>query len=117
MSLRTLRALVFERNLSAFGVPVTVTRPAPDDTAITTTGIWVTPSTEDVPSGAEFSRRDPRRVLALSRTAVPTCPRGTRIDAPEEQAADTVLEWRVEGLDRQEGEHVRVVVVQMPELV
>jgi hypothetical protein len=104
-----LRALALDLNLSAHGVDVTVTRPAPDDTAIATRGIWLTTETVDVPAG-EFSRREPRRVMALRRANVPTVPRGTLIEAPE-KSGDAVTVWRVDGIDRLEADHVRVIVL------
>jgi hypothetical protein len=85
--------------LSAFGVPATVTRPVPDDAPITTTGIWLQPLEETRPVGADFQRRDPRKVLALPRSAVPTLPRATLIDAPEELGG-AVKTWRVDGFER-----------------
>src|SRR4051812_26891579 len=111
MSLGDLRALVLSTNLATFGVPVTVTRPFPDDTAIETTGIWMTTQTEDVPTGTDFQRREPRRVMALSRAAVPTLPRGTLISATENPGG-TAETWRVDGIERLEADHVRALLVR-----
>jgi len=110
MDFGPLRALVLELNLDAHGVDVTVTRPAPDDDPIETSGIWMTTVTEDVPAVMDFQRRDPRRVMALSRADVPTVPRGTLIVAPE-KAGDALQTWRVDGLDSLQADHTRVVVL------
>lgn len=114
MDLGPLRALVLSINLEAHGVPVTVTRPAPDDEPIETRGIWLTPDTNEFPIGSDFSRREPIRILALSRLVVPTVPKGTVIDAPE-KAGDTMRRWLVDGLDRREADHTRVIVRDVTE--
>jgi hypothetical protein len=99
--------------LREFGVPVTVTRPAPDDDPIQTTGVWVLPITEDVPLGTEFQRKERRRILALDRDEVPTVPRGTVIVAAE-RAGDDAQTWRVDGLEFADADHHRVRVVLEP---
>lgn len=94
----------------AFGVPVTVTRPAPDQTPITTVGVWVQPLTEDNRIGTDASRREPRKVLALMRAVVPPpLPRNTVITAPEIDGGP-VLTWQVDGLERVEADLWRVLV-------
>jgi hypothetical protein len=75
--------VAFEPLLDAFGVPATVTRPAPDNDPIETVGIWLLPHNMDEPIASGFQRREPVRVFALSKDAVPTLPRNTRIEAPE----------------------------------
>jgi hypothetical protein len=107
--LSAIRSLVLEVNQLAHGVDVVVTRPAPDNDPIETRGIWLTPLTEDVPIGMDFQRREPIRVIALSRLAVPTVPRGTVIVAPE-KAGDDDEEWLVDGVERVEADHSRVTV-------
>ena len=114
MDLGPLRALVRDLNFAAHGFPITVTRPYPDDEAIETRGIWVLPLTVDGPSQQEFTRRDPNRVIALRKDEVETVPRGTIIDAPE-YSGGTARRWRVEGPERIEADHVRVLVVADPE--
>lgn len=99
--------------LSAFGVAVTVTRPAPDDTPIETTGAWVTPINDNYPVGPEFQRRHRRQVLVLSRDEVPTVPKGTLIDAPARDGDDE-RRWRVDGIDEEDADHFRVLVVEEP---
>lgn len=96
--------------LSAFGVPVTVTRPAPNNTPISTTGVWMTPESVDVPIGVEFQRRDQRRVMALPRSAVPTVPHRTVIVAPEKQGGASKT-WVVDGTDSEDLELARVLLV------
>src|SRR5688572_24736493 len=99
MDLGPLRGLATQLAFDAHGVPATVTRPFPDDgTPIVTRGIWVTPGlsrpfTEAFPSDFALQRREPERVMALSRAEVPAVPRGTRIDAPE-QLGGVVKAWR-----------------------
>lgn len=96
---------------TAFAVAVTVTRPAPDNTPIATSGIWLTPLAETFPHGTDFQRRDPRRVMALRRSAVPTLPRGTVVSAPEVLSGANKT-WRVDGFEQSaDAEHWRAVVV------
>lgn len=99
--------------LSAFGVPATVTRPAPADTTpIITTIIWLSPVLIDSPGGGDFQRKDVRRVAALTRADVPTAPRGTRIDAAERDG-DPVQAWQVDEPEVYDADHTRVVVVPL----
>lgn len=95
---------------AAFGVAATVTRPPRDDAPITTTGVWITPLTPELPGGMGLQRREIRRVLALRRDQVPTVPRGTIISAPE-YAGQTPKTWRVDGYELEEADHHRVIVV------
>lgn len=99
---------------SAFGVPATVTRPAPDDTPIETTVIWISPAMIDGPAGFDLQRADRRRLLALRRDEVPTAPRGTLIDAPERDGDET-LKWRVDSMDSVDADQIKVIVVPAPE--
>lgn len=92
-----------------FGLPATVT--PPEGSPISTTGIWVTLQTVDVPFGTEARVGEARRVIALRRDQVPSAPRGTVISMAE-QAGQAAKSWRVDGLDRaDEGDVIRVVVV------
>lgn len=110
MDLGPLRTLALEINLAAHGVSATVTRPAPDDTPVETTGIWHTAPPEDAqPYGTDFRRREPRRILALPRADLPTMPRGTTISAPE-TIGGTAKTWTVDGLERVEADTWRVLV-------
>lgn len=98
--------------LDAFGLPVTVTRPAPDASPVTTTGVWLAPLLdESLPAGTDLQRREPRRVMAVSRTSeLASMKRNSLISAPEELGGTAVL-WRVDSLDRVEHDHWRVVLV------
>lgn len=100
----------FSSLLRAFGLPATVTRPAPDDAPISTSIIWLSPLAEDQPYGVDFSRRDPRKVLAVPRSAVVSMPRGTQISAAETPGSE-VRSWRVDELLRPaDVDHWRVAV-------
>jgi hypothetical protein len=99
----------------AFGVPATVTRPAPDEIPILTTGVWVSPLTLDMPPAMEFQRKESQRVMALTRTEVPTVPRGTIIEAPE-MLGGTVQRWRIDGIEQTDSDHHRVFLLPDPEL-
>lgn len=98
----------------AFGVPATVTRPEPDDTPIATSVIWESWPTEDAAGGFAVQRREPRRVLAMRLDQVPTVPRGTVIQAPE-QAGAAIKRWKVDGFDRLETEIGRYIVIPFPD--
>lgn len=87
-----------------------------DDDPITTTGIWIAPVTDGAPVGGTFSRQEPRRILALRRSAVPSCPKGTLIVAPP-QDGDEDMGWKVDGVDRVEPDHIRVIVVEYAEVL
>lgn len=96
---------------AAFGVPVTVTRPAPDDTPIETVGVWIPSDTPDVPTGSDARRREERKVLGLQREKVPTLPRGTQVLAPELKGG-TVLRWRVDTVERVDADEYRAALVR-----
>lgn len=107
-----LRALALDLNLQLHGVPVTVTMPS--EAPIETRGIWLMFDTSLVPGGLEGGRREPIRVLALKRDVVPTVPQRTLITAPE-QEGQTAVTWRIDAVDRQYADHVRVTVVRARE--
>lgn len=104
----------FDVIAGTFGVPATVT--VPGLPVISTTAAWVPSQTDDYPEAFSTrgdkspKRREPRRVLALSRAAVPSIPIGALISAPE-QRGGAICAWRVDGFDRLEPDVVRVVVV------
>jgi hypothetical protein len=109
-----VRNINFANQIGA--VDAVVTRPAPDDTPIDTRVIWITTRSEDVPIGAEFTRREPnQRVMALRRDQVPTVPRGTIVLAPE-QRGGPILGWRVDSFELQEVDNHRVRVLRAPEV-
>lgn len=99
--------------LSAFGVPATVTRPAPDDTTISTTGIWTRPRAEDQPFGTDFQKLGSRKVFAVPRSAgLPSAPRGTLVVAAEMRGS-TAKTWRVDGYDGPlEPDEMRLVLIE-----
>jgi len=110
MDLGALRALALDLNLAAHGVDMVVTLPGA--AGIETRGIWVTTIAEDMPGGGDFQRREPRRVMALSRADVATVPRGTVIYGPEKGGDEEEPRyWRVDGTERVEADHTRVIVV------
>lgn len=81
----------------AFGVPITVT--VPSGSPVLTTGTWTQPLDETPPHGQDLTRRDPRKVLAIPRSAtLDAVPRGSAIAAPEYESGP-VLAWRADGLD------------------
>jgi len=97
--------------LSAFGVPATVTRPAPENTPVATTGIWLSSLDEDRPFGTDFQRRAPRHLLSIAREAGLThIPRGSVIVAPE-QVGFALRTWRVDGYERVDSDDMRVILV------
>jgi len=95
--------------LAAFGVDLTVT--PPESGPVATQGVWdASPPVEERPYGTDLARREPRRILALPRTALPSSPpRGSVIEAPE-AAGGPMKTWTVDGLDRAEWDCWRVIV-------
>lgn len=111
MGFGALRAQALDLNFLVHGVAATVTRPSHLDTPIETTLIWVTPITEDAPiASGRLARREPRRIAALRIDEVETVPVGTVIIAPPKDG-DENQAWRVDGVDRVEADHIRVIVV------
>lgn len=98
----------------AFGCPATVTRPAPDDTPISTTVVWMTPASPEMPTGGSFGRREAARSMAIAKSAVPALPRRTRIVAAELDGGATQT-WEVDGTDLVEADCTRVLVVPVAE--
>lgn len=96
----------------AFAVAAVVTPPGGD--AVETTGIWVTPATEDFPPAADVKKREQRRVFSLRRAEISSVPLRTLIEAPD-YGSNVVRRWRVDGFDRLESDILRVVVIPAPE--
>jgi hypothetical protein len=112
MDLTALRGRVLAANLAVHGVSATVTRPAPDNTPVTLTGIWLVPfAEEEMPHGRDFPRREPRRLFAIPKSALSGCPRNTLIVAAESRTGATSQTWRVDGFERSDADHWRVVLV------
>lgn len=80
--------------LRVFGVPATVE--VAGQTPVETSVIWILTQMDRAPAGSEFQRIEPVRIAVVDKTAVPTLPRGSVIDAPE-RAGDTVASWEVDG--------------------
>ncbi|MGE3175917.1 MAG: hypothetical protein AB7O32_00490 [Vicinamibacterales bacterium] len=99
--------------LAAFGVPATVTRPAPDDAPLDATVVWLSPEAAGVPDGdPAFSRVDPKRFAAVSYAEVATIPRLTQVEAPETLDGPVLL-WRVDGTVRVEPDFAVVVLLPL----
>lgn len=94
----------------AAAVDAVVTRPAPDDTPIQASVLWVTSTTDDAPNGVDFHRREPNEVAAIRKSEVPTMPRRTRIVAERTPGAGAQL-WIVERVVVDEPDLWRVLVV------
>ena len=110
MDLSALRGRVLAANLAAHGVPATVTRPSPDNAPVALTGIWLTPIAEEqLPAGRDYPRADPRRIFAIPKSALTGVPRQTFIDVAEPGQA--LRKWRVDGYERADADHWRVVLV------
>src|SRR6185369_6164730 len=101
MDVDALRAQAQTVMFDTIGVDITITRPVPDDTPIAAIGIWMDqPPDESRPIGTDFQRREPRRLMAIIRTAsLTSLPRGTVISAPELQGG-TPNDWRMDGFSR-----------------
>jgi hypothetical protein len=63
----------------------------------------------------DLRRAERRRILALSRDAVATVPRGTVILAPE-RAGEVDQRWQVDGIETMDADQVQVIVVPAPEV-
>ena len=118
MDLGPLRVLTRALTQATFGVPATVSVPVlnpddhpPADFVVQTTAVWMTPVDEPHPFGADLSRREPRRILAIPMSdTLTTVPRGTLIEAADEPGGTTKT-WRVDGIERSEPGVMRVLVV------
>lgn len=109
----TLRDLVFDTNLAAgriTGAAVDVTVTPVNGSPIETTGLWATPLQQDEPT-MDAKRHERIRIMALTREAVPTLPKGSIVLAPE-RPDGIAVGWRVEGFEVEEVEHRRVVLVR-----
>lgn len=91
-------------------VDAVVTRPAPDDTPIAASVLWVTPTTDDAPGGTDFHRREPHEVAAIRKSDVPTMPRRTRIVAVR-HPGESARTWSVDRVVVDEPDLWRVLVV------
>ena len=111
MDIAALRSLVSELNLDIYGVEAVVTRPAPADTTpVETTAIWqLLPKDDTNPTGVDFQRREPRRVLTIPRSAISSVPKGTEIVA-KDKPGGTSYTWTVDQYDQTDPEWWRLLV-------
>jgi hypothetical protein len=94
--------------LRAFGLPAVVTPPGGDP--VETVAVWLPPRTPEYPTGAEYRRAEPLRVLALPLAGLPQVPRGTVVTVAEYQGG-TASDWKTDETDRLDFDHYRAVVV------
>lgn len=104
-----LLALQLAVNFDIHGVPATITRPAPDETPIVTTGVWTEPLAENQPFGTDIRRFDPRLVFMVRTSAVPDAKKGTLIEAPP-RGGGAVQTWIVDGYELKTAERLRLIV-------
>jgi hypothetical protein len=110
VSFGSLRSLVLGINQAVHGVGATITRPAPDNTPIAATVIWVVePVGDSQPYGADFRKVEPRRTLMVPKADVPTMPRGTVIVAPEVDGESNKT-WQFDGFERALADQWRIFV-------
>lgn len=109
MNASALRARTLAANFAAFGVSATVQLPGGVD-PISTRIVWMTPTGEQRPTFST-GRHEPQRVIALRRNEVPSAPKGTVIVAAE-RTGDPEKTWIVDDTERQEVDHVRVIVIE-----
>lgn len=98
----------FSEVLEAFGASAVVTPPGADP--ITTQVVWMPPTPDLVPTGLDLQAVSQRRILAIPRSTVPSCPRGTRVVVAEEDGGSPRA-FVVDGPEREEVDHLRVVMV------
>lgn len=104
--------------VDAFGIPITLTRPPPDDDPITTSGVWIAaPPDEQAPYGTDLRRREPRRVMGIPRDATLThIPRGSTVLAPETDGGE-IKTWKTDGLaSPTDPDLIRVFIVPTSDL-
>lgn len=114
MSFDALAEWALSVQFDCTGVPITVTRPAPDDTPIVTSGVWLQrPLEEPRPFGKDVQHVSARKVLGIVRTAeLQSVPRGTLILAPELEGGP-IKTWRADGYDAAvEPDLMRVILMQ-----
>lgn len=104
-----VRALALEANLAAHGLTASLVE-LPDGTQYEDVRfIWLTFENESMPTGGGFTKREPIRVMVFRQSDIPALPKDTRIAAPERYGADDSV-WIVDGRQRSEADHHRVVM-------
>jgi hypothetical protein len=79
---------------------------------VVVTGIWLQPLAEEqTPMGRDFVRREPRRIFAIPKSALSSCPRHTFIDAAEPRLGALTQRWRVDGYEQAAADHWQLVLV------
>jgi hypothetical protein len=107
MDVGALRLLALDASFNTFGVPALVTPPG--GSTIEAIGIWMSPVVDELPTGHDFQRRQPREVLAFRMAQTGSIPRGTSIIAARRGEA-SARTWKVESVERMDGEQIRVTV-------
>lgn len=113
MDVDALRAHAQTVMFATIGVPILVLRPEVGAVAVETRGVWTAaPLDEQRPTGTDWSRHEPRRVLVIPRGGdVPELIRGTQILAAETQGG-TEKNWRVDGIEQSiQVDEIRAIVV------
>ncbi len=77
---------------------------------VTTRVVWLPPVTTELPAGGALQRAEAHRVMGVPKVDVAQVPRGTVIAAAEVPGG-AVLNWKVDGFERVDPDHYRVVVV------
>jgi hypothetical protein len=103
-----LRELVLEVNFAIHGAAATVTPPG--GPAVAGSTILLESIEEEAPTGREYMRREPRRVMALQRDEFAEIPRGTVIVAPE-TIGGTPRSWQVDSTDATLAYYFRLIVI------
>lgn len=98
--------------MRAFGVPATVTRPAPDNAPITTSIAWVNTTTDALPAGIDLQRAEHMKLMSISLIDVPSVPRNTVVVAPEIKGGEDKT-WQVESTIARTFDEVRVLVLEV----
>jgi hypothetical protein len=100
---------IFASGALPLSVPITVTRPAPNDTPVASVGVWLLdmiPSPEE----AVFQKREVRRDMAISRTDVDVIEKGTTVNAPPRDGG-VAVNWTVDSVVAIEANATRVSLV------
>jgi hypothetical protein len=113
VDINAIRSLALSAAVASMGVTATVTPVG--EVAVETRGIWVEYPNETMPVGHDFQRREPRRIFALPLAGLPGVPaRGSRIvTVPFGGTAPRT--FQVDGVDRTEADHVRVILSPVAE--
>jgi hypothetical protein len=109
MDMTAVRALAQTAAMSVHGVDIAVTVPG-GLVAVNTRGLWYRSSDELMPVGRDFSKRDPRRPMAIPLSAeLPDVPRGSIIVAapPGSLISRT---WRAETVEHADADEIRLLL-------